>query len=82
MALWAASKGFEAVQLGFAVEGSGFWINGLGSRFRAQSRDLVGFRVVYSQGFRVPQRDLHIKDSFRWVVYRWVPPYKAHLRLV
>ena len=23
-----------------------------------------------------------LRDSFRWVVYRWVPPYKAHLRLV
>ena len=22
------------------------------------------------------------RDSFRWVVTRWVPPYKAHIRLV
>ena len=24
----------------------------------------------------------HVRDSFRWVVTRWVPPYKAHIRLV
>ena len=25
---------------------------------------------------------IFIRDSFRWVVTRWVPPYKAHIRLV
>ena len=66
------AKGIEALMiLGDGGEGSKRQGLGFGV-FLEVTQDLAS-----PGGFRD-----WVRDSFRWVVTRWVPPYKAHIRLV
>ena len=42
----------------------------------------AGDLMLFAGSCKEGEPGLIFRDSFRWVVTRWVPPYKAHIRLV